>query len=94
MDRMSYKILPYSFQQAKKLGVEIKPSTVKGKKIDVYKKGDKVASIGAKGYKDYAQYMKIDPKLASERRKNYKARHEADRTKVGTPGFYADRILW
>lgn len=91
---MSYQIQPYSYEQAKKLGVEIKPSTVKGKKIDVYKKGEKIASIGAVGYKDFPTYLKEDKKIAEERRKAYKARHQADRTKVGTPGFFADRILW
>ena len=30
---MSYKILPYSFKQADKLNVEIKPSTNKNKKL-------------------------------------------------------------
>jgi len=47
---MSYKIKPYSFTQADKLGVTIKPSKVSGKKIDVFnKKGEKLASIGAIG---------------------------------------------
>lgn len=94
MDRMSYQIQPYTYQQAKKLGVQVKPSTVKGKKIDVFKKGEKVASVGAKGYKDYPTYMKIDPELAKERRRLYKDRHESDRKKVGSAGFYADRLLW
>ena len=34
---MKYRIKKYSYNQAKKLGVVIKPSTNKGKKIDVYK---------------------------------------------------------
>ena len=37
---MSYKILPYSYEKAKNLGVSIVPSHDKNKKIDVYK-GDK-----------------------------------------------------
>ena len=32
-----YEIKPYSFRQAAKLGLEIKPSKNKNKKIDVYK---------------------------------------------------------
>jgi len=51
---MTYKITKYSFDQARKLGVTIKPSTVKGKKIDVYKNGIKVASIGDSRYTDFA----------------------------------------
>ena len=35
---MVYKILPYSYQQAKKHNVIIKPSTNKKKKIDVFDK--------------------------------------------------------
>ena len=41
---MSYKILPYSYKRARKLGVTIKPSRTKGKKIDVYKGQKKIAS--------------------------------------------------
>lgn len=91
---MSYQILPYTQQQAKKLGVKVKPSTVKGKKIDVFKGDKKVASVGAKGYSDYPHFKQQDPQLAEERRKAYKARHQADRVKVGTPGWYADKLLW
>jgi hypothetical protein len=39
--------------KAKELGVTIKPSTQLHKKIDVYKNGRKIASIGDKRYKDY-----------------------------------------
>ena len=50
---MAYKILPYSFRKAKELGVVIKPSSNPFKKIDVFKNGKKVASIGARGMNDY-----------------------------------------
>ncbi len=53
-----YEITNYSKDQAKKLGVQIKPSTSKNKKIDVFKNSEKVASIGAKGYKDFPTYTK------------------------------------
>jgi len=89
-----YSITDYSYQQAKKLGVEIKPSTNKNKKIDVFKNGEKISSIGAKGYKDYPNYLKIDKSLAEERRKLYKIRHEKDRKIKGSAGFFADKILW
>ena len=75
-------------ERAKKLGVEIKESTRKHKKLDVYKDGKKVASIGDVRYSDYLQHN--DP----ERRKRYKARHEPHRHKVNTPSYYADKILW
>ena len=92
---MKYKIKPYSFKQAKKLNVVIKPSNVKGKKIDVYKNNKKLVSIGALGYKDYPTYIKErGKKYADERRKLYKKRHEKDRKVRGSAGYYADKILW
>ena len=59
---MAYTIKKYSFTQAKKLGVEIKPSTNILKKIDVFKNGKKVASIGARGMNDYPTYMEKEKK--------------------------------
>jgi hypothetical protein len=97
---MGYKIREYSKAQAQKLGVEIKPSKNKGKKIDVFKAGKKVASVGALGMNDYPTYMELEKKkkvekgTAEKRRKLYKTRHESDRKKVGTNGYYADKILW
>jgi hypothetical protein len=97
---LAYKILPYSFRKAKDLGVEIKPSSNVLKKIDVYKKGKKVASIGAKGMNDYPTYLAKEKKgyyekgYANKRRKLYKDRHEKDRHVLGSAGYYADKILW
>ena len=88
-----YEITNYSKQQAKKLGVVIKPSHNKHKKIDVYKNDKKVASIGDDRYKDYPNYIKSDGKeYADKRRKLYKIRHKKD-SKSGA-GFYASQILW
>ncbi len=93
---MSYKITNYTKRQAKKLGVEVKPSNVKGKKIDVFnKKGKKIASVGALGYLDYPNYIKKKgKKYADERRRLYKIRHKNDRNKRGSNGYYADKLLW
>lgn len=89
-----YKIKRYSYIQAKKLGVEIKPSTRKGKKIDVFRFGVKIASIGALGYKDYPTYKeKYGKTYADQRRKLYYIRHNDDII-FGTPGYYAAKILW
>jgi hypothetical protein len=57
---MGYKILPYSYTQAKRLGVEIKPSTNILKKIDVFKNGIRVARIGARSMKDYPTYLEYE----------------------------------
>tara|TARA_B100000963_G_scaffold8974_3_gene7087 strand:- start:1932 stop:2210 length:279 start_codon:yes stop_codon:yes gene_type:complete len=92
---MSYKISAYSKRQAKKLGVQIKPSKVKNKKIDVFKNNKKLVSIGQLGYKDYPTYMKEKgKKYADERRRLYKIRHAKDRKVRGSAGYYADKILW
>ena len=93
---MAYKIKRHTYTQAKKLGVVIKPSKVKGKKIDVFnKKGDKLASVGAIGYADYPTYKQTKgKKYADERRKLYKIRHQKNRNKRGTPSYYADKLLW
>ena len=91
---MTYQIKQYSFNQAKKLDVIIKPSTNKKKKIDVFKDGNKVASIGANNYKDYPTYiLKDGKKKADERRRLYKIRHDKD-LKLNSPGYYANKILW
>lgn len=90
-----YEITSYSQEQAKRLGVMIKPSTNKKKKIDVFKDGDKIASIGAMGYGDYPTFMKTKGKeYADKKRQAYKKRHEKDRHVKGTNGYYADQILW
>ena len=77
-------------------GVTIKPSTVEGKKIDVFnKKGEKLASIGAIGYGDYPTFWEQKGKeFADEKRRLYKMRHAKDRVVRGTAGYYADKILW
>ena len=92
---MQYTIKRYSYRQAKKLGVTIKPSTRKNKKIDVYKNGKKVASIGALGYGDYPTFIETEGKIsANNHRKRYKKRHEKDRHVPDSAGLYADEILW
>ena len=51
-----YDIKTYTNKQAKLIGVTVKPSTSKAKKIDVYKDNKKIASVGAIGYDDYPTY--------------------------------------
>jgi hypothetical protein len=93
---MPYKIKRHTYIQAKKLGVTVKPSKNKNKKIDVFnKKGDKIASVGQLGYSDYPTYIQTKgKKYADERRKLYKIRHKKFRNKRGTPSYYADKLLW
>lgn len=97
---MAYRIKRHTYDQAEKLGVEVKPSKTKGKKIDVFKNGEKVASVGALGMNDYPTYLEkekdgvVEQGTAKNRRKLYKIRHEKDRHIRGSKGFYADKLLW
>jgi len=86
-----YKIQKYHLDNARKLGVTIKPSTKKNYKLDVYKDGQYVTSIGDSRYKDYSIYLEERGKdYADERRRLYKLRHK----KEGVRGQLASAILW
>jgi hypothetical protein len=89
-----YQILPYSYQQAKRLNVFIRPSENPKKKVDVYKNDKKVASIGDVNYQDYPHYLQKDKALAENRRRLYRIRHKGEADNVGSPGYYASKILW
>jgi hypothetical protein len=100
---MPYKITPYTYKQAKRLGVTVKPSTDKTKKIDVFKYDKKnktlkkLAAVGAAGMNDYPLFLKNKTtgiKYAKNRRRLYKMRHERDRHIKGSRGYYADQLLW
>lgn len=92
---MEYQITKRQRANAKKLGVTLKPSSNTSKKLDVFKNGKKIFSIGAMGYRDFDSYLRDFPKAyANERRRLYKVRHQNNRNKKDTAGFYADRILW
>lgn len=121
----NYKIKDRQERNAKKLGVEIRPSKNKMKKLDVFKEIDgedfKISEIGGyyqdgTPYGDYATYLQTKKDRygkdvdADERRKRYLVRHEHEKKKkrytatfeggkekkieIGTPSFYADKILW
>lgn len=92
---MVYKITSYSKKKAKTLGVTIKKSKVKNKKIAVFKNNKKIADIGDDRYNDYPTYIKKKGKAyANKRRTLYKIRHEKTRKKKGSKSYYADKILW
>ena len=97
---MAYKITTYTLNQAKRLGVVVKPSRTRGKKIDVFKNGEKIASVGVLGYADYPTYLdaersgRVAKGTANKRRAAYKSRHTKDRKVKGSRGYYADQLLW
>jgi hypothetical protein len=89
---MSYQIKQYSYDQAKKLNVNIKPSKNKHKKIDVFKNNKKIASIGDVNYDDYPTFIiKHSLNYANERKRLYNIRHKQNN---GINSFYAKNILW
>lgn len=88
-------ITEYTRNQAKKFGVSVKVSENPLKKLDVFKNGKKIASIGARGYKDYGIYLiEKGEKYANERRRLYRIRHSGEQSKVSSPGYYAWHLLW
>jgi hypothetical protein len=74
--------------QARRLGYIIAPSKLTGKETGciLTETETKVASIGAKGYWDYASYLDAEEKgkfpkgYADEKRKQYRARHSKEKT--------------
>ena len=92
----SYKIFDAQFENAKKLGVTIKPSSNKHKKVDVFDKDNKkIASIGSIRYGDYHTFIKTKGKEFAKKRKSaYLARHAKTLSIVGSPSYYAAKILW
>jgi hypothetical protein len=93
---MYYNITQHSKKQAKKLNVQLKPSTNPKKKIDIFDmNGDKISSIGANGMMDYGLYLEnYGKEYADKRRKLYKIRHARDIANVGSNGWWASHILW
>jgi hypothetical protein len=91
-----YEITPYSYHQAKQLGVKIALSHNPKKKLDVFDwNGNFICSIGASGYGDFPTFYKeYGEQYALKKRQLYKKRHEKDRHKLGSPGYYSDNILW
>ena len=90
-----YTITRYTRRQAARLGVHIQPSANPTKKLDVYRHGRKIATVGAIGYDDYPTFMKkYGTAYANRRRKLYKQRHSRNRKVVHSNGYYADQLLW
>ena len=91
----NYSIKNYTFEKAKMYGLEVKPSLKKGKKVDVYKGGEYIASIGSIDYSDYPTYLQTHSKeYAENRRRLYKCRHSKDSLIKLSPGWLAFHLLW
>jgi hypothetical protein len=75
---MLYKIKQYSYDQASRLDVTIKPSSKANYKIDVFNKSDDkyITSVGDKRYSDFPSYAELNGiEYANKRRALYHARH-------------------
>jgi hypothetical protein len=74
-----YHITDYTKKKAKEIDVIVKPSRNPKKKLDVYKDGELVASIGATGYGDYPTFLQEKGEAyANKRRMLYHQRHQKD----------------
>ena len=94
---LHYEIKQYSIDQAKKYGFTVKVSSNKKKKLDVYKNGVKIASIGDLRYKDYPTYLEergLTSDFANVRRALYHNRHKKDIEIKGSNGWLASILLW
>jgi hypothetical protein len=88
-----YDIKPYSYEKAHELGLDIKPSKRKHKKIDIYKDGDYICSIGDNRYMDYPSFLERDGyEIAELHRQRYHNRHKKDLNYL--KGFLSLYILW
>ena len=78
-----YEISKQTYKIAKHYGLDIYPSEKTHKKIDVYKSGKYLASIGDSRYKDYHIYLKERGKAyAEERARLFYMRHKQDTIKI------------
>ena len=91
-----YKIFPYTYAKAKKLGVSVFPAGDRKHKLELYDdRGLFICYVGALGYKDYPTYLQnFGKEVANQHRMRYKIRHAKDRKVVGSKGWYADQLLW
>ena len=88
-----YKITDYTRQKAKELNVDIYPSSKGTKKLDIYRDGKFVASIGDIRYGDFPTFKKVyGEEYANIRRIAYYNRHKKDIKKPR--GFLTAYLLW
>jgi len=95
---MRYRITADIKARAASIGVTVKASDKKHKKMDVYRDGVYQASIGDIRYPDYHIWLKKrGQQYANERRRLYHARHkDTSPMKNGkyTAAYLAKVLLW
>lgn len=95
---MVYTITKDILNRAAKLGVSVKPSINRDKKIDVYYNNKLIAQVGQANAMDYHLWKKEKGvQYANERRDLYYKRHPYSVVKkdgVYTPDYLAKKLLW
>ena len=92
---LEYQITRYTRKKAARIGVRVRLATNPQKKLDVFRHGKKLASVGAREMNDYPTYWRRRGKAyATQRRRLYKQRHESDRHRRWSRGWLADQLLW
>jgi len=92
---MNEKDFKSALGNAKKIGLLVKRSNRKNKKLDVFRDSVKIASIGDSRYNDFHSYKRTKGiKFAKERQRLYRIRHDKTRKIKNTPSYFADKILW
>ena len=89
-----YTITDYTYAMAKQYGLVVRPSSLKNKKIDVFREGFKIGSVGDTRYSDYPTMKLIDPENAEKRRKLYHARHKPELAPKYSGEWLAGYLLW
>ena len=91
-----YKILPYTYDKAKQLKLQVYPSDSPIHKIKIYdQKGNFLYYGGDPNYSDYPNYIKSHGKVyADARRLLYHERHKKEIKKVGSRGWVIAQLLW
>lgn len=86
-----YEIKNYTKARARQLGLVVKPSHNPKKKLDVFKDGRLIASIGDIDYSDYPTYIETHGlAYAKDRQYLYRLRHRNE----GLRGQLASFLLW
>lgn len=95
-----YRITERTRQKANELGLEVKPSKKKNWKLDVYRKGFMVASVGKVDEFDYATALEMEVEgslrkgSAEKWRQVYILKNMCQEVIYGTHSYYEYNLLW
>ena len=91
-----YNILPYTYHQAKKLGVQVFPSDNPKYKIEIYDNtGNFLFYGGSPKYSDFPHYIQSHGlEYAEKRQALYHIRHAKEIAKKRSRGWFISKLLW